>query len=55
MQILITSCSDPLMWYSNLLGTTHKVVRVDSDYYWCREPTGYLNIVRLKDAELINT
>lgn len=54
MKILIVACSDSLMWYSKLLGTVHDVVRVDSEYYWCREPTGYLNIVKLQDAELTN-
>jgi hypothetical protein len=54
MKILITSCCDSLMWYHNLLGTTHTVIRVDKSYYWCREPSGYLNIVHLQDAEIIN-
>lgn len=53
MTIKIINCSDSLMWYKPLVGTIHHVVRVDKDYYWCREPSGYLNIVHLKDAELI--
>ena len=52
MMIRVTRCSDPLMWYANLVG---KLVpwtgRVwPGDGYACREPAGYLNVVRFIDG-----
>ena len=42
------------MWYSSMIGSFMKVNRIDNQYYWCREPDGYLNIVKKEDAEIIN-
>lgn len=50
----IIKCSDSLMWYSNLVGQVVPYVREYSDCYMSREPAGYLNIVKLEDAEIID-
>jgi hypothetical protein len=52
----IISCSDSLMWYRNKVGevvTLAKPEHADPDIYWSREPAGYLNIVKKRDAEVI--
>lgn len=54
MTIKIIKCNDKLMWYSSMLGSTLYVVREDEDYFWCREPDGYLNIVKKEDAEVLD-
>ena len=51
--ILITHCTDPLMWYANRLGEIVPFVRSDEEHYWSREDAGYLNIVHKKDAMLV--
>lgn len=55
MKVLqITSCSDPMMWYSDKIGEEVPFIREEGDYFWSREPAGYANIVRKKDAVIIN-
>jgi hypothetical protein len=49
----IIQCSDPLMWYQNKVGETVQLVREYEDCYMSREPAGYLNVVRLEDAEIV--
>ena len=49
----IVKCSDPLMWYQNKVGETVQLVREYEDCYMSREPAGYLNVVRLEDAEIV--
>ena len=49
----IVKCSDPLMWYQNKVGETVQLVREDEDCYMSRDPAGYLNVVRLEDAEIV--
>jgi|APCry1669189034_1035192.scaffolds.fasta_scaffold143470_2 hypothetical protein len=49
----IIRCSDPLMWYSDKVGETVQLVREYEDCFMSREPAGYLNIVRLNDAQVI--
>jgi len=49
----IIKCSDPLMWYQSKVGETVQLVREYADCYMSREPAGYLNVVRLQDAEVI--
>jgi hypothetical protein len=44
------------MWYRNKVGevvTLAKPEHADPDIYWSREPAGYLNIVKKRDAEVI--
>lgn len=52
----IINCSDPMMWYRDMVGETVVLARAtdyDPNVYWSREPAGYLNIVQKQDAELI--
>jgi hypothetical protein len=49
----IIRCSDSLMWYCNKVGETVQLVREYEDCYMSREPAGYLNVVRLEDAEIV--
>jgi hypothetical protein len=53
-KLLIKKCSDPQLWYAKLVGQTVELLREDSEGYWSREPAGYTNIVRRKDARVIN-
>ena len=52
--LVIKKCSDPQMWYADLIGKTVPLLREDADGYWSREPSGHTNIVRREDAEVIN-
>jgi hypothetical protein len=54
--LLITGCSDRLMWYANLIGQEVPYLgRWDNDkHYKSREPAGYVNIVKYSDAIVIN-
>jgi hypothetical protein len=52
-KIFIKKCSDAMLWYAGLVGQTLEYVREDSEGYWSREPAGYLNVVRRKDAEVV--
>lgn len=53
-KLLIKKCSDPQLWYAELVGQKVELLREDSEGYWSREPAGYLNVVRREDAEVIN-
>ena len=51
MMLKIVSCSDKLMWYSKLVGKVVPYLGVwEGDGYKSREPAGYVNVVRFKDA-----
>lgn len=52
-ELLIIKCSDSLMWYSELVGKTVPLLREYEDCYMSREPTGFANIVKKEDAEII--
>jgi len=41
------------MWYREKVGDTVQLVREYEDCYMSREPAGYLNIVKLEDAEIV--
>jgi len=41
-------------WYAKMLGKTVEVEMVCSDYFWAREPAGYINIIFKEDAEVID-
>jgi hypothetical protein len=53
--IKIKKCQDPLMWYSGLVGKNVPFVRhlLSENNFLSREPSGYTNIVKLSDAELV--
>ena len=52
-ELLIHNCSDCLMWYSSLVGQRVPFVRDAGDGYMSREPSGYLNIVKYEDADVV--
>jgi hypothetical protein len=52
-KLLITGCTDSLMWYDKLVHQVVPFVREEKDYYISREPAGYINIVLKKDASII--
>lgn len=52
--IKIIKCSDSLVWYATKVGETVVLERETVDYYWAREPAGYINIVHKQDAEVID-
>lgn len=54
MKLKITGCTDPHMWYSNKIGDTVDYNGKEDDIYWSRDSGGYVNIVFVKDAVLIN-
>lgn len=51
----ITGCTDPFMWYAGKVGEVVPFLREESDCYISREPAGYTNIVRKKDAQIVYT
>lgn len=50
----ITHCNDRLMWYADHVGKTVPLVREEADGYVSREPAGYTNIVKKKDAAIVD-
>ena len=55
--VKIVSCSDPMMWYADLVGKNVPFVRylLAENCILCREPAGYTNIVKIQDAEIIES
>lgn len=53
-KLLIENCSDPQLWYADFVGQKVELLREDSEGYWSREPSGYTNIVRREDAQVID-
>lgn len=53
--LLITKCSDRLMWYSHLVGQTLPLVREDEQFFWSRELTYpfCINIINKTDVTII--
>lgn len=51
--LFITQCSDSLMWYRNLVGSTVPFLKQYDDCYMSLEPDGYLNIIKLCDAKIV--
>ncbi len=54
MKLKIIDCTDPHLWYSNRIGETVDYKGKEDDIYWSRDSGGYVNIVYVKDAVLIN-
>lgn len=56
MKLLIHSCTDGMLWYSNMIGQTVPYVRTiaHEGIYISKEPAGYTNIVHMKDAKIVN-
>jgi hypothetical protein len=53
MKIKITNCSDSQMWYAKFIGKEFTCLKEDAEGYWCREPAGYLNVVKREDAQVV--
>lgn len=53
--LLITGCSDPLLWYSRLVGqeVPYLGMWTDEGCFKSREPAGYINAVKFKDARIV--
>lgn len=55
MQMLrITGCSNSSYWYAGKIGSVVPHLGQDSGEYITREPSGYVNIVKCADAELVD-
>lgn len=54
--LLITSCSDSLMWYADHIGKIVPLLNRQhtTTEYFSREPAGYTNIVRRVDAQEVD-
>ena len=52
--LLITQCQDPQMWYAKLVGHAVPLRRDTGTEYLSCEPSGYTNIVRKCDAQVID-
>lgn len=54
-RLKITGCTDSLLWYAEKIGEIVPYVSTSEseEFYMSREPAGYLNIVYMKDAELL--
>lgn len=50
----ILACSDPLMWYADMIGEVVPLLRIEETEYLSREPAGYTNIVKKTDAIVID-
>lgn len=48
--VYIAGCSDPMMWYSNKIGTTVPIITEASNEWVVRCPDGYSNIVLKQDG-----
>lgn len=53
-RLLITQCSDSMMWYANKIGKEVEFIREESDCYLSREDAGFINIVKKCDAVILN-
>ena len=51
----IISCSDPMMWYRDLVNELIYIERETVDYYWSREQNIYncLNILHKQDVTML--
>ena len=54
--LLITQCSDGMMWYRNHINKIVPLIKdsESSTEYLSREPAGYSNIVLKKDAVVVD-
>lgn len=41
------------MWYADRVWSAVEFVREDCDGYWSREPSGYINIIKKSDAQIV--
>ena len=53
LELLITRCSDPMMWYSGKVGERVPLQRIEEGAYWSREDAGPINRVEPSDAVVV--
>tara|TARA_B110000858_G_scaffold73360_1_gene85273 strand:+ start:771 stop:947 length:177 start_codon:yes stop_codon:yes gene_type:complete len=51
--LLITSSGDGRVWYAGMVGKTVPLLAIERTEYMSREPHGYINFVKLADAQII--
>ena len=49
----ITSCADPVKWYSSLVDKYVPLLDVELSEYKSREPAGYINFVSINDGIIV--
>ena len=52
-RLLITGCTDGLMWYRDKVGQTVPFLYEADGTYWSVEDGGFKNIVLKKDAKIV--
>lgn len=50
----ITGCSNGSYWYAGKIGSVVECLGLDRDEYITREPSGYVNIIKFADAEVVD-
>lgn len=53
VELLITGCDDPMMWYADKIGNRVPLLQDDGRVFLSRETGGYSNIVRREDARVV--
>lgn len=55
MQMLrITGCSNSSYWYADKIGAVVPFISLDGGEWVTREPSGYVNIIKVHEAELVD-
>lgn len=52
--LMITGCSNSSFWYAGKIGSVVDFIGSDRGEYITREPSGFVNIVKFADAELVD-
>ena len=52
-QLKIIQCPDPMRWYAGLVGELVPFIRDVGSEHKSREPSGHVNFVQYKDAEIV--
>ena len=52
--LMITGCSNSSFWYAGKVGAVVDYLGLDRDEYITREPSGFVNIVKVGDAEVVD-
>lgn len=52
--LMITGCSNSSFWYAGKVGAVVDYLGLDRDEYITREPSGFVNIIKVADAELVD-
>lgn len=52
--LMITGCSNSSFWYAGKAGAVVDYLGFDKDEFITREPSGYVNIVKAQDGQLVD-